>query len=130
MARLFTLEEANALIPELEARFRRIHELQRRAGPLREEVARLELKGKSNGKDLAVELREAQERLAAIRREAEPILQEITDLGCEVKDVESGLVDFPAERGGRVVYLCWKLGEDRIRYWHELSTGFAGRQPL
>ncbi|HUX86133.1 MAG TPA: DUF2203 family protein [Chloroflexota bacterium] len=41
-----------------------------------------------------------------------------------------GLVDFPAERDGRVVYLCWRRGEDQIHYWHELDAGFAGRQPL
>ena len=46
-----------------------------------------------------------------------------------LKDIEEGLVDFPSEREGRTVYLCWKLGEDVIGYWHELDTGFPGRQP-
>jgi hypothetical protein len=54
----------------------------------------------------------------------------IQELGCELKDIDMGLVDFPALREGRVVYLCWRYGEDRLRYWHELDAGFAGRQPL
>jgi hypothetical protein len=48
----------------------------------------------------------------------------------ELKDVEQGLLDFPHEREGRVVYLCWRLGEEGIGWWHDLDVGFAGRQPL
>jgi hypothetical protein len=51
-------------------------------------------------------------------------------MGCELKGIEEGLIDFPSPREGRTVYLCWKLGEDSIGSWHELDTGFAGRQPL
>jgi hypothetical protein len=51
-------------------------------------------------------------------------------MGVEIKDLGTGLVDFRTERDGMVVYLCWRLGEDPIRYWHELDTGFAGRKPL
>ena len=62
--------------------------------------------------------------------EAESLVDEIFDLGVALKDVEQGLVDFPAIRDGRIVYLCWKQGEDEIRFWHDVDTGFAGRQPL
>jgi hypothetical protein len=58
------------------------------------------------------------------------LLQQVKDLGVVVKDVEKGLCDFPYRRGGRVVYLCWHLGEDSIQYWHEVEAGFAGREPL
>ena len=58
------------------------------------------------------------------------ILEEINDLGCIVKDVDSGLVDFPAIQQGREVFLCWKLGELNVAYWHDIDSGFAGRQPL
>ncbi|MGH7488523.1 MAG: DUF2203 domain-containing protein [bacterium] len=51
-------------------------------------------------------------------------------MGCELKGVDEGLIDFPSEREGQTVYLCWKLGEERIEWWHELDTGFAGRQRL
>lgn len=62
------------------------------------------------------------EHLAALREELE-------DIGCELKDFEIGLVDFPALRDRREVCLCWKLGEDRVQYWHEVSGGFSERQP-
>ena len=57
-------------------------------------------------------------------------IDEIQKTGCLVKDLETGLVDFPSLRGGEEVYLCWKLGEARIGYWHGIEEGFAGRKPL
>jgi hypothetical protein len=57
-------------------------------------------------------------------------IDEIQRTGCLVKDLETGLVDFPSLRGGEEVYLCWKLGEARIGYWHGIEEGFAGRKPL
>jgi hypothetical protein len=63
-------------------------------------------------------------------RRLEETLEEITDRGIIVRDVASGLVDFPSLREGREVYLCWISGEDRIEYWHETDRGFAHRQPL
>jgi hypothetical protein len=57
-------------------------------------------------------------------------VDEIQQTGCLVKDLETGLVDFPSWRGGEKVYLCWKLGEARIGYWHGIEEGFAGRKPL
>jgi hypothetical protein len=56
------------------------------------------------------------------------LLHRLQDLGVEVKDVETGLVDFRCVRNGREVYLCWKCGEDRIQFWHEIEAGFQGRQ--
>jgi hypothetical protein len=58
------------------------------------------------------------------------LVGEINQVGCELKDCAMGLIDFPARHQGRDIYLCWKLGEDRINYWHELHSGFAGRQPV
>lgn len=66
-------------------------------------------------------------RLAA---EIEGYLVELRELGVDFKGFEQGLVDFPGEREGRVVCLCWKLDEDEVKYWHEVSDGYAGRQPL
>ena len=68
--------------------------------------------------------------IQALRDEAESLIKAIVNLGVALKDIEQGLVDFPAERDGRIVFLCWKQGEDEIRFWHELDTGFAGRKPL
>jgi hypothetical protein len=54
----------------------------------------------------------------------------MAELGVQIKDVDRGLVDFPAWRGEEEVFLCWHLGEDRVRYWHDLQSGFAGRREL
>ena len=56
--------------------------------------------------------------------------REIQGLGCFVKDVNQGLVDFYSVRSGRLIFLCWKLGEKGIQHWHELNSGYAGRQPI
>ncbi len=72
------------------------------------------------------------------RRPTEPLaaeiralLQEVAEMGIEVKSLDDGLIDFPSVRRGREIYLCWKLGDgDRISWWHELHTGFAGRRPI
>jgi hypothetical protein len=76
-------------------------------------------------------------RLEALReeidREAARIngfVAELTELGCSFKGFEEGLVDFPSHHDGRTILLCWKLGEEEIGFWHELDTGYAGRQPL
>ena len=58
------------------------------------------------------------------------IVDELQELGVQVKDLDSGLVDFPSSRDGEQVLLCWRLGEDEIAFWHGLDDGFAGRQPL
>jgi hypothetical protein len=82
-------------------------------------------------------LEDLQRRIAAYRRrpsdpvarEIEALLRDIAELGVEVKDPDRGLVDFRTVRRGREVYLCWQLGEgDRIAFWHDLDTGFAGRK--
>ena len=69
---------------------------------------------------------EAERRVQAIQQS----MQRLTELGVEVKGIEDGLVDFPSLREGRLVYLCWRIGEPDILYWHELDAGFRGRQAL
>ena len=130
MPRLFTLEEANALVPILERDLGRLRDLHEQSRPTREKLTRVEQFGRSNGKDLATELHDLQETLQSWRTEAEAILEQVNSLGCEIKDLEQGLVDFPSERDGRTIYLCWKRGESQIEFWHELLTELAGRQPL
>lgn len=65
-----------------------------------------------------------------VEREFERKLKIFEELGCELKGLDPGLIDFYAERDGELVYLCWREGETRISFWHPLSTGFAGRRPL
>jgi len=68
---------------------------------------------------------------APVAREIEALLRELAELGVEVKDMDSGLIDFRTERDGEEVYLCWRLGEgDRIAWWHTLEGGFRSRRPI
>jgi len=82
-------------------------------------------------------LRDVHERLSEVRARIDEHVQrlkqlhhELADVGCELKDLVGGLVDFPARLDGRTVYLCWKLGEPEVRYWHEADAGYAGRRPI
>jgi len=75
-------------------------------------------------------LQELERVAAAAGSRMRALVEEIEALGAEVKDLELGLVDFPAERDGETVLLCWRVGEDEIAYWHGLEEGFAGRRPL
>lgn len=72
----------------------------------------------------------AESASAPLRATIRDGIERLAALGCEVKDLEQGLIDFHAMREGREVYLCWRHGEDDIRFWHDLHTGFAGRRPL
>lgn len=110
--------------------FARLREIRQAGQDVREELADLEIRARSNGWDHADELRVLRARLEEIYQEGRAVIDEITALGCDVKSVEEGLVDFPAQCGRRIVYLCWKVGENEICYWHELNTGFAGRRSL
>jgi hypothetical protein len=119
--RRFTLEEAEAALPDLRTSLARMHEarqvLLRTAELVKEVVA-----GNGGGK----ENQESRDAADILRREVERISAE----GIILRDVESGLVDFPAERDGREVFLCWRLGEEHVAHWHPPETGMAGRQPL
>jgi hypothetical protein len=70
------------------------------------------------------------EQLDSCMNKLEDFVDELSEIGCELKDYQMGLIDFVGRHEGRDVYLCWKLGEDRITHWHELNAGFAGRKPV
>ena len=78
-----------------------------------------------------------EDSLAEKRRKAEALVEQLNERlsrlngwGIELKGLDEGLLDFPSDRDGRVVYLCWRLGEDHIAWWHDIDVGVAGRQPL
>ena len=129
--RYFTPEEANdalasvrPLTEELVRRHRALTAAQERRAALAERIA-----GNGGGiqpSELAAATEELEEQAAAVARS----LEEIAALGGQVKDLDEGLVDFPALRGDEEVLLCWKLGEDEVAYWHGAEEGFAGRRPL
>jgi hypothetical protein len=76
------------------------------------------------------ELAEKRARRDQSRDRIKQAIEQLQEIGCVLKDLDEGLVDFPAMLDGREVYLCWKLGEERIGFWHGLDEGFAGRKPL
>jgi hypothetical protein len=123
--RIFTLEEANALLPEIRQFFQEIDRARATFDRLKSEVQRAsERASAGDGGTIhgPVYARALNSFLSSVH--------EILNRGIEIKDFERGLCDFPSERDGRVVYLCWQRGEERIEWWHDLDAGFAGRQPL
>ncbi|HEX2069186.1 MAG TPA: DUF2203 domain-containing protein [Actinomycetota bacterium] len=121
MTKEYTAEEANALLPSLRTALHNIRHARqvvlsggeriRRTAPLNG--------GGEQGKEFW-------DAMQTLRREIEGLNQQDIVL----RDPESGLVDFPARREGEEIFLCWRLDEDRVAYWHGPDTGFAGRQPL
>ena len=130
MSQLFTLNEASELLPRLQAVLLELQEKKRALDRLQEQIALLTGRASGNGHLLAKDLNDKRAQAEALSAEMNGLLEEITSMGCELKGIDEGLIDFPCERDGRVVYLCWKLGEERIEHWHEVDTGFAGRERL
>lgn len=130
MPRTFTLDEATALLPRLRELLGEMQEKRIALDRLREALTELARVASGNGHRLGTEVGGKRKEALALADRLNELLAELNGLGCELKGLEEGLIDFPAERGGRTVHLCWKLGEEEIAYWHELDTGFASRQPL
>jgi hypothetical protein len=123
--RLFTVEEANALLPEVRRLFQRIDEATAVLQRLEPEVKRASERAAEGGGGTVYGIQYADALTKFLMG-----IQEILGHGIEIKDFERGLCDFPHERDGKIVYLCWQRGEERIEWWHDLDAGFAGRQPL
>ena len=121
----FTLEEANALVPWLEETFRRQELIRQEYVNLRERLSEL---AKDHGTDNQMAKTTANAELLA--HQIEEGVEDILDRGIIVRDVATGLVDFPSQREGREVYLCWISGEERIDFWHETNRGFSHRERL
>lgn len=126
----FTLEEANALLPRLSQIILQMQERKARHDQLQEKAAEYSGRMSSNGHIIEKDVNETRQELQKAAAELNSLIERVQEMGCEVKDIDQGLIDFRTEREGRDVYLCWKLGEPDIRWWHDLETGFAERQPL
>jgi len=123
-ARIFTLTEARSLLP-------RLRKLVGRVVREREILLdmRVDIDAARENADLGGGSPSGPAYLKHLIAFSEAV-QEIEVLGVHVKDFRTGLVDFPYERDGRIIYLCWRLDEDDIGWWHDTDSGFAGRQPL
>jgi len=129
--RYFTAEEANEALDGVRPLTEELVEHRRALVELQERQA--SLSGRIAGNGANVEPRELQEVQERIDEEVTGIARcvaRIHELGALVKDLDEGLVDFPAQREGEDVLLCWRLGEDEVGFWHGLEEGFSGRKPL
>jgi hypothetical protein len=120
----FTVEEANELIPHVLSIFEQIHSIREQLGERRDELETLHKAAPGNGGG------GGGAELVAMSENVARLVAGLEEKGILVKDIDSGLVDFPHMRESREVFLCWKIGEQSIGFWHELETGFRGRQPL
>lgn len=95
-----------------------------------ERVVEITARMRGNGHGLSGELQGAQQAVQGLAEQINEAIERVNEMGCELKDLDMGLVDFRTEMEGREVYLCWKLGEEHVSFWHDLDAGFAGRRPL
>jgi hypothetical protein len=131
MPRHFTLDEATSLLPTIRPILEEIINLRARLERTERDLVSLHWKARTNGHaNQEGSFGEGQTARTALMAEINAQLLKLQRLDVEVKDPAVGLIDFPSLREGRTVYLCWRLGEPSIDYWHELDSGFGGRQPL
>lgn len=129
--KLYTIEEARAVLPDVIPVVKRIREsflrlkaiqaAQATAGRVAEADGALTANPWAKGDDNAIE---------RLNKRLQADVRRLERLGVEIKDPEIGLIDFYCERDGELIYLCYKLGEGSIDFWHTLDSGYAGRQPL
>ncbi len=130
MPSLFTLEEAEALLPRLVPLVTQLQELKGKHDELQETATRLGRRSQTNGHAISDDLQRSRQEVASTADAINQLIERITSFGCEVKDLSLGLLDFRTLLDGEEVYLCWKAGESRIEWWHELNTGYSARKRL
>lgn len=124
--KIFTVQEANALLPNVRAILSKIQRAHRRLSRYRADAKKASEAAEQGGGGIPNGI-----AYAAILTELTLQLAELEGLGVQLKDFDRGLVDFPSLRDGKVVLLCWQLGEgDELEWWHDVDAGFAGRTPL
>lgn len=121
--RHFSREEANALLPQLSALLSQLQEAKDELTDTEAHEALSEAAPTNGGGEQG---RQVGVAFLEVRR----ILETVERAGIVLRDIDQGLVDFPALMDGREVYLCWELGEDEVGYWHDLEGGYGGREPL
>jgi hypothetical protein len=128
----FTLDEAQALLPVLESLLKRAIEGKKRAEEIGEQLQQLRQRIFLSGGMLVNVITVTRQRaeMEKMVQQAKDAVAEIDAIGVQVKDLETGLLDFPCALDNEVVLLCWKMGEARIGFWHSVEAGFRGRQPL
>jgi hypothetical protein len=119
--RRFTLQQANATLPLVRRIVADVVRIHGEAGKLQQQFEKVVGTAEQGA---------VQSRLEQAMHRLEDFVDELSEIGCELKDYQSGLIDFTGRHLGRDISLCWKLGEGDIAFWHETNTGFAGRKPV
>ena len=130
MARLYTLSQARRSLPGIAAAVAVMCKRAQRLDELAALRSSMERTSGADGAPVTNDDTELQAEMTKLEGQIAMLIEHIQQQGVEVKDVRRGLVDWRAERDGRVVYLCWQHGERTVGWWHELSDGFAGRRPI
>ncbi len=123
--RLFTPHEASRLLPDIKMKLKEIMERKRVADALKNDIEHYSLVGFDTR-----ELTEKNQELDVVVKDLMAKVNELEDLGVKVRDIDMGLVDFPAVRFENAVYLCWRYGESDIEFWHGANEGMNGRKSL
>ncbi|MFN8549280.1 MAG: DUF2203 domain-containing protein [Candidatus Eisenbacteria bacterium] len=129
--RVFTIEEANRLVPMVEEKLRWFQTAVQRIVQTQDSISVLLVLGAETPD--APDHRELVDKRTLLEELVEQYsreLEEFNRLGCLIKDLEQGLVDFYGHKDGRLIFLCWRMGEQGIQYWHEIHSGFGGRRPV
>ena len=126
--RLFTVHEANDVLPALRPVVKRISDHLDSVRAKSAVVIR-EQQLSPTSPDLMKRLQD-NEAIARLIQEVKSLVEEINSYGCMCKGIEEGLVDFPCLLGGEIIFLCWRYGEESVTHWHRIEDGFAGRKPL
>ncbi len=124
MPQYFTLAEANAALEIIKPLMEEVQQIRREILKQQPETWDAIRRSAGNGGNPTLS------KMVKTFDRLDELLHGILATGAEVKDINTGLLDFLALRHGQPVYLCWKYGEDKIEYWHEINAGFAGRQPI
>lgn len=132
--KIFTVTEAHHVLPQVQPLVEQLQGLRRSIVQTNRQLDELVDKvSRGNGypiQSLRVQIKDATEHLLRLVQAFQSALKQLENFGCILKDLETGLVDFYYVRHGELILLCWKLGENRIQFWHSLEGGYQARQPL
>lgn len=123
--RIFTPESANSVLPQVKSILTEIIIKETELDSLRDDLEKDRV-----SRTISISSFIKRHRADSLTREISQLVSRLEELGCLLKDVDTGLVDFPAMRLGEQVYLCWKIGEPSVTHWHTVYEGFQGRRPI
>lgn len=131
MRRIFTLEEATALLPWVEEKLRDLDPIRDTLDEIKARFSTLSQESRGNGKQsIGAEVLQAQKELEEATSKFTEIIEAVNQRGIVVRDARVGLIDFLALRDQEEIFMCWVRGEESIRYWHGTNEGYASRKPL